>query len=373
MAIADPVRSDVPRAIAACQRAGVEIKIVTGDNAATASDVARQVGLEIGVTTTGTEFAEMNDSDASEAAENLTVLARARPADKLRLVKLLQAKGHVVAVTGDGVNDGPALNHANVGLSMGQSGTAVAREASDIVLLNDSFSSIVTAVMWGRSLYENIQRFLVFQLTINVAALGLAVFGPVFGVRLPLTVMQMLWVNLIMDTFAALALATGGANPYVLRRPPRKPDDFIITPGMAWGIIVSGILFIAAIFGLIHWLSSSGIPIDDGDPSRGGTIMFTAFVLLQFWNVFNARAIGTGKWVFAGLLENPWFLMVATVIPVGQFLIVQFGGSAFRTQPLSASDWLWLFAGTVPVLVCGEIVRFVRLRHLRQQPIAESN
>ena len=285
-------------------------------------------------------------------------------------MKLLQARGHVVAVTGDGVNDGPALNHADVGLSMGQSGTAVAREASDIVLLNDSFASIVTAIMWGRSLYENIQRFLLFQLTINIAALGLAVIGPLFGVRLPLTVMQMLWINLIMDTFAALALATGPANPLVLKRPPRKPTDFIITKGMALGIISSGGLFIATILALIGILESRGITFEDNVPSRGGTIVFTTFVLMQFWNVFNARASGTGRWTFSGILENPWFLLVVTAIPVGQFLIVQFGGTVFRTAPLSVGDWLALILGTIPVLLFGELVRFFLTRRRTQQPMA---
>jgi Ca2+-transporting ATPase len=309
---------------------------------------------------TGAEFAALDDEAASEAAARLVVLARARPADKLRLVTLLKARGEVVAVTGDGVNDGPALNHADVALAMGKSGTAVAREASDIVLLDDSFASVVTAVKWGRGLYENIQRFVLFQLTINVCALGLAVLGPFVGCELPLTVMQMLWVNLIMDTFAALALATEPPHPGVLRRPSRDPAAFIISRGMARFIFGVGGLFLLVLVGLIQWLHP---PADE--PSHGGTVLFTAFVLLQFWNLFNAKAWGRGRPVLPSLGGNPAFLLIAAVILVGQALIVQLGGAVFRTVPLSLADWGRLLAATSLVLWVGEAWRLVAARRRR--------
>jgi Ca2+-transporting ATPase len=365
VAISDPVREEVPGAVAQCQAAGVRVKIVTGDNPVTTREIARQIGLTKDSAArhfalTGPEFGAMDDAAASEAAEELTILARARPIDKMRLVQLLQKRGHVVAVTGDGVNDGPALNYADVGLSMGKTGSAVAKEASDIVLLDDSFRSIVTAVMWGRSLYENIQRFLLFQLTINVAALGLALLGPLVGVKLPLTVMQMLWINLIMDTFAALALATQPANPRVLERKPRHVSDFIVTKTMAFGIFGMGTLVLVIMLGLMAWLSREGIAIDSEAPSRGGTIVFTVFVLLQFWNLFNARAMGSDRPGFIGLTANPWFLLIVAAIALGQMLIVQFGGTFFRTVPLTAVDWLLAFAATSGILVIGEGVRFLR-------------
>jgi Ca2+-transporting ATPase len=360
VAIADPVRQDVPEAIAACRRAGVKVKIVTGDNAETAKEIARQVGLgDSGMTVTGTEFAAMTDAAAYDTADRLTILARARPADKLRLVRLLKQRGEVVAVTGDGVNDGPALNFADVGLSMGKSGTAVAREASDIILLDDSFSSVVNAVKWGRSLYENIQRFILFQLTINVVALGLAVTGPFLGFELPLTVLQMLWINLIMDTFAALALATEPPYESVLRKPPRAPTDFIVSSRMARAIFGVGAIFLAILIGMILYWSWTGQLRDDHLPTRIGTILFTTFVLLQFWNLFNAKAFGRGL-VIRTLGNNPSFLLISLTILIGQILIVQFGGTVFRTVPLSIGDWIGLLAVTSLVLWIGELVRFFR-------------
>lgn len=362
VAIADPVRADVPGAIAACRTAGVEVKIVTGDNVETAREIARQVGLgEIKSAVTGTEFAAMSEADASEAAANLQILARARPADKLRLVRLLKTRGEVVAVTGDGVNDGPALNYADVGLAMGRTGTAVAREASDIILLDDSFPSIVSAVRWGRSLYENIQRFILFQLTINVVALGLAVLGPFLGYELPLTVMQMLWVNLIMDTFAALALATEPPHDDVLKRSPRSPQAFIVTPGMARAIFGVGAIFIVVLLGFILYSRDTGQLFNDDSPSRAGTMLFTIFVLLQFWNLFNAKAMARRGSVLRSLGNNPSFLAIAAVILLGQFLLVQFGGTVFRTIPLDLADWMTLLGVTSMVLVIGEIVRLFRL------------
>ena len=362
VAIADPVRAEVSAAIAACRRAGVAVKIVTGDNAETAREIARQIGLSApDACLTGAEFAALPDAEASLAAERLQVLARARPADKLRLVSLLKQNGHVVAVTGDGVNDGPALNHADVGLAMGRSGTSVAKEASDIILLDDSFTSIVTAIRWGRALYENIQRFILFQLTINVAALGLAVLGPFVGYELPLTVMQMLWVNLIMDTFAALALATEPPHEGVLQRPPRRTEAFIVSRSMAANLFGVGAVFLAALVGLMAYFADE---LGEPDvPTRGSTILFTAFVLLQFWNLFNAKCMNRTNSIFASLGNNPSFLLIAAAILVGQVALVQFGGAVFRTVPLALADWGVLLALTSAVLWVGEGVRFAaRLR-----------
>jgi len=363
-AIADPVRVEVPAAIQACRRAGVGVKIVTGDNPETGQEIARQIGLWDSHDgpdkhISGAEFARMDEATARKAAQDLKVLSRARPTDKMRLVTMLQQEGHVVAVTGDGVNDGPALNYANVGLAMGKTGTAVAKEASDIILLDDSFRSIVNAIMWGRSLYENIQRFILFQLTINVAALLLAFLGPFIGIKLPLTVMQMLWINLIMDTFAALALATEPAYEDVMKRPPRDAQAFIISGAMARNILVTGTLFLAVLIGLVVYLQNQGPDVlpEESVPSRGGTILFTVFVMLQFWNLFNARCLGRNQSAFKGLGANPAFLIIAIAIFGGQVLLVNFGGAAFRTVPLTLQEWGIIIASTSLVLWGGEAIR----------------
>ncbi|MCE9563278.1 MAG: calcium-translocating P-type ATPase, PMCA-type [Planctomycetes bacterium] len=360
--ITDPIRPEVPAAVAACRRAGIGVKIVTGDTPDTAREIARQIGLigdtvEPGSEMTGPEFGALNDVEAAAAVGKLKILARARPMDKLRLVRLLQDQREVVAVTGDGTNDAPALNHAKVGLAMGKTGTAVAKEAADIVLLDDSFGSIVNAVRWGRGLYENIQRFIVFQLTINVVALGIALLGPFVGVNLPLTVMQMLWVNLIMDTFAALALATEPPHEGVLSRPPRHPEAFIVTPQMARLVFGVGGVFLMLLLGLLFILPGMR---DEKSPEylRSLTIFFSAFVLLQFWNLFNARCLGTTRSAFDGLLQNKAFLLIAAVILFGQILLVQFGGEVFRTTPLDAVDWLVIALATSPVFVMGELLRW---------------
>ncbi len=359
VAIQDPVRPEAPAAIQACRDAGIAVKIVTGDNVNTAREIARQVGLwsdgeSSGALVSGPDFAAMSDDQALAAGQRLTILARSSPHDKLRLVKLLKGAGHVVAVTGDGTNDAPALNYASVGLSMGKSGTASAREASDIVLLDDSFNSIVDAIKWGRSLYENIQRFLVFQLTINAAALGLMLLGPFAGVKLPLTVTQMLWINIIMDTLAALALASEPAHAGVLDRPPRARDAFIITPAMALNILGTAGIFLAALLGLIFYFKR-----DNVFSVRESTIVFSVLVLLQFWNLFNARSFGRTASALKGIVKNKGFIGVAAAILLGQFLIVQFGGALFRTQPLEFMDWLKLLLGTSIVLVLGELRRWV--------------
>ncbi|OQA05107.1 MAG: Calcium-transporting ATPase [bacterium ADurb.Bin374] len=357
VSISDPVRPEVPSALNACRDAGVQVKIITGDTSATALEIARQTGLFAGdpppgAHMTGVEFAALDQQRAAVAVERMLVLSRAKPADKMRAVKLLQKNGHVVAVTGDGTNDAPALNHANVGLAMGMTGTAVAKEASDIILLDDSFPSVVNGIMWGRSLYGNIQRFVLFQLTINVVALGIAFFGPFIGVKLPLTVIQMLWVNLIMDTFAALALATEPPHRSVMKHPPRHADDFIVTPGMARRIFGVGASFLAVLLSLLVFLQNDGIT------PRELTVFFTIFIMLQFWNLFNARCLGLTQSAFKGLYNNRGFVFIAGAIFIGQVLIVQFGGSVFRTVPLSFADWVMILIATSPVLLVGELLRW---------------
>lgn len=357
VAISDPVREDVPAAVAECLNAGIQVKIVTGDTTATAREIARQIGIWKPEDTdeniiTGTDFEALPDDEAFERVKKLKVMCRARPTDKQRLVELLQKDGQIVAVTGDGTNDAPALNHANVGLSMG-TGTSVAKEASDITLLDDSFKSIVTAVMWGRSLYQNIQRFLLFQLTINVVALVIVFLGSIFGHELPLTVTQMLWVNLIMDTFAAGALASLPPNKEVMKDKPRKNEAFIVTPPMRNQILWIGLAFVAFLMGLLYYFTNAEGEINRHDLA----CFFTIFVMLQFWNLFNAKAFATGKSAFNGLLHDTGFITVALLIIIGQFFIVTFGGDVFRTVPLSWQDWLLIIGSTSLVLWIGEIFR----------------
>ncbi|MBA4188747.1 MAG: calcium-translocating P-type ATPase, PMCA-type [Planctomycetaceae bacterium] len=360
--ITDPIRPEVPAAVAACRRAGIGVKIVTGDTPDTAREIARQIGLigdtpEPGSELTGPQFGALSDAEAAVAVHKLKIMSRARPMDKLRLVRLLQDQHEVVAVTGDGTNDAPALNHAKVGLAMGKTGTAVAKEAADIVLLDDSFGSIVNAVRWGRGLYENIQRFIVFQLTINVLALGIALLGPFVGVNMPLTVMQMLWVNLIMDTFAALALATEPPHADVLDRLPRHPDAFIVTPRMARMVFGLGGAFLLVLLALLFLLPGMR-DVASPDHLRSLTIFFSVFVLLQFWNLFNARCLGTTRSAFDGLLQNKAFLFIAGMILLGQIVLVQFGGDVFRTTPLGALDWVLIVLATSPVFLVGELLRW---------------
>lgn len=356
-AISDPIRPDVPDAVKKCQSAGIGIKIVTGDTPGTATEIARQIGLWKPEDTernriTGVEFAALSDEEALDRVLDLKVMSRARPMDKQRLVQLLQQKGAVVAVTGDGTNDAPALNHAQVGLSMG-TGTSVAKEASDITLLDDSFNSIATAVMWGRSLYKNIQRFIVFQLTINVVALLSVLLGAFFGTELPLTVTQMLWVNLIMDTFAAMALASIAPSMDVMNEKPRKQTDFIITKAMRNDIFGVGILFLAVLMGLLAWFKT----LPGGMDVHHLTVFFTIFVMLQFWNLFNASVFGTNHSIFKDAGHAMGMLSVALIILVGQIIIVTFGGKVFRTEPLPLHEWLLIIGSTSVVLWIGELWR----------------
>jgi len=380
VAISDPVRADVGEAVKTCISAGIGITIVTGDTPGTAKEIARQIGLwnaEEPEThhLTGTEFAAMNDETLLDRILDLKILSRARPMDKQRLVQLLQSKDQVVAVTGDGTNDAPALNVAQVGLSMGD-GTSVAKEASDITILDNSFSSISRAVMWGRSLYQNIQRFILFQLTINVAACLIVLIGAFLGTESPLTVTQMLWVNLIMDTFAALALASLPPNEKVMLDKPRKTTDHIISKAMARSILSVGLLFVVLLFGLVQYFKHADITsltqfsiTDFGrsffDFSKGNglsdyelSLFFTIFVMLQFWNMFNAKAFMCGKSAFASLGESSGFLLVAFVILFGQWLIVSIGGEMFNVTDLKPVDWGIIIGGASVVLWIGEIRRF---------------
>lgn len=362
-AIEDPVREDVPSAVATCRNAGIEIKIVTGDNSATAIEIARQIGVwpKTGEVCdrwhiTGTEFESLSDEEAFERVVDLKVMSRARPADKQRLVEMLQKHGEVVAVTGDGTNDAPALNHAHVGLSLG-SGTSVAKQASDITLLDDSFHSIAGAVMWGRSLYKNIQRFLFFQLVVNLTALLLVLGGAIIGTEMPLTVTQILWVNLIMDTFAALALASLPPSREVMAEKPRKQTDFIISKPMAKGILLCSMLFFACSLALLFWCENSGTA---GIDIHELTIFFTVFVMLQLWNLFNAKSFGSNHSAFHRIYADRGMLLVLLLILVGQWLIVSFGGKMFRTVPLTWQEWGMIIAVTSLVLWIGELYRLLR-------------
>ena len=360
VAISDPIRPDVPAAVSKCQSAAIAVKTATGATQGTATEIARQIGLWKPEDTeknriTGAAFAELTDEEALDRVMDLKIMSRARPTDKQRLVQLLQQKGAVVAVTGDGTNDAPALNHAQVGLSMG-TGTSVAKEASDITLLDDSFNSIGTAVMWGRSLYKNIQRFIVFQLTINFVALFIVLLGSLVGTTLPLTVTQMLWVNLIMDTFAALALASIPPSESVMKEKPRKSTDFIITKSMRYYILGMGTAFLVLLMGMLFWFNSE----EGGMTTYRLTVFFTFFVMLQFWNLFNARVFGTSDSAFKGISKSYGMELIILAILGGQILIVQFGGAVFRTVPLDFMTWMTIVVSTSFVLWIGELVRLIR-------------
>lgn len=358
-AISDPVREDVPAAVKTCLDAGVEVKIVTGDTPGTAKEIGRQIGIVNSDTPdsdiiTGPQFEALSDEEAAKRVMSMKIMCRARPMDKQRLVRLLQEQGAVVAVTGDGTNDAPALKAAQVGLSMGD-GTSVAKEASDITIIDNSFGSITRAVMWGRSLYKNIQRFLLFQLTINVAACLIVLLGSLIGTSSPLTITQMLWVNLIMDTFAAGALASLPPSWEVMRERPRKNSDFIINRKMAYSIFIVAAIFVAVLIGILLYFKADG-----GLNEYKLSWFFTFFVMLQFWNMFNAKAFMTGASAFKKIGESKSFIFVALIILVGQYLIVTFGGTMFNVTPLTATSWITIIATTSIVLWVGEAIRLVK-------------
>ena len=374
VAITDPIRKDVPAAVKECRHAGIEVKVVTGDTAATAMEIGKQIGVfedeaeNIGADgdmtsldqqmITGEQWEALSDEEAYKRAKDIRVMSRARPTDKQRLVAMLQKHGEVVAVTGDGTNDAPALHYAHVGLSLG-SGTSVAKEASDMTSLDDSFKSIANAVMWGRSLYRNLQRFLFFQLVVNVAALLLVLGGSIIGTEMPLTVTQILWVNLIMDTFAALALASLPPSHEVMNDKPRKATDFIINKGMAFGILFCGIAFFIVMFAMLIYCERRG---KGGVDVHELTVFFTTFVMIQFWNLFNAKSLGSNRTAFRHFLKDKGMILVLALVLVGQWLIVTFGGEMFRTVPLSLTEWLVIIGATSIVLWVGEIWRaFKRL------------
>ena len=384
VAISDPIREDVSDAIKDCIEAGIHVKIVTGDTSGTAKEIGRQIGLwtkedaDDRNLITGKEFGRMSDEELLQRVGDFKIVSRARPMDKERLVQLLQRNGEVVAVTGDGTNDAPALNAAQIGLSMGD-GTSVAKEASAITILDNSFHSIARAVVWGRSLYHNIQRFVLFQMTINVAACLIVLLGSLLGTESPLTVTQMLWVNLIMDTFAALALASLPPDKMVMREKPRSRKAYIINSKMAVRIFGVGLLFVAVLFGLIQYFkhveltSLADFSIKDyfsnyfnfshvhnGMSPYELTLFFTIFVFMQFWNIFNAKAFMTGRSAIHGLFTKniaKGFCLTLAMILVGQILIVTFGGAMFEVVPLSLGDWLRIIVGTSVILWVGEVGR----------------
>ncbi len=377
VAIADPVRADVPDAIRECLDAGIAIKIVTGDTPATAMEIGRQIGLWTDADgdrniITGPEFGALTDSELLDRVLDLKIIARARPMDKKRLVEALQKRGQVVAVTGDGTNDAPALKAANVGLSMGD-GTSVAKEASDITIVDNSFASIGRAVMWGRSLFQNLQRFILFQLTVNVVACLVVLVGAFMGTESPLTVTQMLWVNLIMDTFASMALSSLPPSRSVMDAKPRDRSSFIITRSM-WAFIGGlGVVFAAVILGMVYVFEHADVTsladmFSAPTCARHGmtpyelSLIFTTFVMLQFWNLFNARAYATHRSAFH-LGKCGEFLMIALVIFIGQILIVSIGGEFFNVVPLKFEDWVIIVVGTSPVLILGELFRVIGRLH----------
>lgn len=383
-AISDPVRSDVPAAIRESISAGISVKIVTGDTPGTAKEIGRQVGLwdnsidgDINHIS-GPDFAALSEEEAAKRVQGLKIMSRARPTDKSRLVRLLQEKGEVVAVTGDGTNDAPALNAAQVGLSMGD-GTSVAKEASDITIMDNSFASITKAVMWGRSLYQNIQRFILFQLVINLVACLIVVIGAFFGTQSPLTVTQMLWVNLIMDTFAAMALASLPPSQEVMKRKPRRSDDFIINRRMMWTIFGTGALFVFILFGLMQYFRHEEITtlmqfdlvkffsdIFSFNYAPGAeltryelSMFFTIFVFLSFWNLFNAKAFDSGHTAFFNMKDSKVFFLTLVVIIGGQFLLVSIGGEMFSVVPLSSTDWGLIIGSTSLVMIVPTIITII--------------
>jgi Ca2+-transporting ATPase len=403
--IRDPLRPDVKDAVTECRAAGIEVKMITGDNADTARAIAFDVGLldrpdapidthDAAVITSPTfndryrqleELNEKGDTSGAESLRNrltaLRVLARAQPLDKYKMVELLQEEGHVVAVTGDGTNDAPALKKADVGLAMGIAGTEVAKEASKIVLLDDAFSTIVRAVHWGRSLYENIQRFVQFQLTINVSALAIAFLGPFLGVKPPFTVLQLLWINVIMDTLASIALCSEPPRPQVMRVAPKKKGENILTPYMVRTIFLTAAFFVVVMMALLAgmtygaWLAGGGPKSPDfpGLTTRQVSIFFTAYVFFQVWNQINCRSLTPQTSGFANVLGNPVFLAIAATVALGQVLIVNVPwlGTLFKTEPLAVADWLLIVGGTTSVLLFAEVARRMRGRQKQRSEVSD--
>jgi Ca2+-transporting ATPase len=375
VAIRDPLRLEVPAALAECRIAGIEVKMITGDNIETARAIGSEIGLldaPDAIALTSDEFNKLSDAEVTERLGRLRILARARPLDKFRMVRLLQDQGHVVAVTGDGTNDAPALKKADVGLAMGIAGTEVAKEASKIVLLDDSFATIVKAVHWGRALYENIQRFIQFQLIINVSALAIAFFGPFLGVKPPFTVLQLLWINVIMDTFAAIALCSEPPRAGLMRMRPKRRDESILTRGMRWTILTTAAFFVVVMLALLlgmkaGWFAAGSGPNPDRwefEPLnvRQVSLFFTVYVLFQVWNMINCRSLTPEVSGLRGVWRNRAFLGIMASIVIGQLVIVTVGGPVFAVEPLGLFDWLAIGLATSSVLVFAELVRQIRRR-----------
>jgi Ca2+-transporting ATPase len=371
VAIRDPLRDDVKEAVDRCRAAGIEVKMITGDNIETARAIGREIGLldrPGAIAMTHDEFEKLSDEELKARMPDLAILARARPLDKYRIVKLLQEQQSVVAMTGDGTNDAPSLKKADVGLAMGIAGTEVAKEASKIVLLDDAFSTIVRAVHWGRSLYQNIQRFIQFQLTINVSALTIAFLGPFLGLKPPFTVLQLLWINVIMDTFAAIALCSEPPRPGLMSVPPKRRNENILTRSMLGNIFITAAFFVVVMIALLvgmehwHWFQGDG-RVSEEFPElsyRQVTIFFTVYVFFQVWNQINCRSLDPRESGLYRLFDNPQFLMIASLTVIGQVLIVTVGGRVFNVEPLGVTDWLVIAASTASVLVFAEVVRQVR-------------
>jgi P-type Ca2+ transporter type 2C len=347
------------------------VKMITGDTLETARAIGREIGLldaPDALALTHAEFDALSDEELLEKLPRLRILARALPGDKFRMVKLLQQQNHVVAMTGDGTNDAPALKKADVGLAMGISGTEVAKEASKIVLLDDSFNTIVRGVQWGRALYENIQRFIQFQLTINVSALAIAFLGPFIGLKPPFTVLQLLWINVIMDTFAAIALCSEPPRANLMTRPPKRRDENILTPSMLGNIFLTAGFFVVVMIGLLLGMEYAGWFAGDGAKSgafpeltgRQVTLFFTVYVFFQVWNQINCRSLTPDESGLRNLFANPQFLLIASLTVIGQFLIVTFGGAIFSVEPLGLLDWLVIAAATSSVLLFAEVARRLR-------------
>lgn len=378
-AISDPVRQDVPEAVKEVVDAGVKVKIVTGDTPATAREIARQIGLWNDKTDgeaniiTGQELSSLSDGELRDRAEALKIIARARPMDKKRLVEALQANNEVVAVTGDGTNDAPALKTAQVGLSMGD-GTSVAKEASDITIIDNSFTSIGRAVMWGRSLYQNIQRFLLFQLTVNVAACLLVLVGSFIGSESPLTVTQMLWVNLIMDTFGAMALASLPPSPAVMKQKPRRRTDFILNRPMFRELTGVGVLFFAITLGFYCIFTGYDVtsmiqlfhaPVNSTGEMTAyeATLLFSIFVWTHFWYMFDTRCFETGRSIFRLRMSQGFWTIVAIIV-AGQLFITELAYEFFNCAPmLHTPDWSWNPSGAldfVIIVTASSLVLWVR-------------
>ncbi len=346
--IEDPVRSDVPDAIRKCYGAGIDVVMMTGDNLRTGTEIGRQAGFKDIWAIEAKDFWEAV-KNPQNGREYPNVIARCTPTNKLDILKWAKDKDYVCAMTGDGVNDSPSLNHADVGIAMG-SGTSVAKEAADIILLDDAFPSIVTGVKWGRSLYKNIKNFLFFQLSINVSACLIAVFGPLVGVEMPFTVIQFLWINLVMDSLAAIALTSEPADERVLSEKPRDRRQFIIDKSLAKSIFGFGIfvwiLCTFVLWGMKHTEFLSKIDL---------TVFFASYMVINLWNMFNARVIGKNKSVFSGLKSNYKFTGILLFILAVTILLVQFGGEVFQTHPLSWKTWLTIILVTSPVMIVREI------------------